>query len=112
MKEQMKNYEIAIYDDEGTLCESISGEMDCDEVRARMLEALRNDGIPVVRKLVQVEATEEKVCGETGETQRSNREWEQPMIIIYEKDGMRFSATGRYMDVMDALGVISDMRNE
>ncbi len=41
---------IDIYDAGGELCECIGGPMDYEDVKEQMLEILRNDGIPVIRR--------------------------------------------------------------
>ena len=41
---------IDVYDADGELCESIGGPMDFEDVKEQMLEILRNDGIPVIRR--------------------------------------------------------------
>lgn len=41
---------IDIYDADGELCESIGGPMDYEDVKEQMLEILRNDAIPVIRR--------------------------------------------------------------
>lgn len=40
---------IRVYDDEGSLCESLGGRLGYDEIREYMLKCLENDGIPVLR---------------------------------------------------------------
>lgn len=40
---------IDIYDAEGELCESVIGPMDYEDVREKMIEIIKNDGVPVVR---------------------------------------------------------------
>ena len=41
---------IEIYDADGEYCESISGRLGYEEIRERMIDALKNDGIPVIRQ--------------------------------------------------------------
>lgn len=45
-----KKIHIDIYDTDGELCETIGGRMDADEIIDAMVEALRNEGIPVLRE--------------------------------------------------------------
>ena len=94
---------IEIYDEDGGIRESVGGRMDWDEIREIMLEALKNDGIPVLIK----EGQEKKV--DMNATRMGNEEkredawvWEQPMTVHIEYDGLKFSATGRFDDVMEA----------
>lgn len=60
---------IDIYDAEGELCESVIGPMDYEDVREKMIEVIKNDGVPVVRikeevpRKIKVEKKEEtKPC--------------------------------------------------
>ena len=45
-----KKIRIDIYDADGELCETIGGRMSADEIIETMVEALRNEGIPVLRE--------------------------------------------------------------
>lgn len=47
---EKKKIRIDIYDADGELCETVGGRMGADEIINVMVEALRNDGIPVLRK--------------------------------------------------------------
>ena len=94
---------IEIYDEDGDMRESVGGRMDWDEIREIMLEALKNDSLPVLIK----EGQEKK--GAMNTTRMGNEDkredawaWEQPMTVHIEYDGLKFSATGRFDDVMEA----------
>lgn len=93
---------IEVYTDEGLMHESIGGKMDFEDVRATMISILKNDGIPVIRVHSKEKAAEcsEKVSGETAP--KNCKVWEPPMSIHIAMDDIKFSATGRYEDVMDA----------
>lgn len=60
---------IDIYDAEGELCESVIGPMDYEDVREKMIEVIKNDGVPVVwikgevpRKIKVEKKEETKPC--------------------------------------------------
>lgn len=63
----LRKVTIDIYDAEGELCESIIGPMDYEDVREKMIEIIKNDGVPVVRikgevpKKIKVENKREEV---------------------------------------------------
>lgn len=94
---------IEIYDEDGDMRESVGGRMDWDEIREIMLEALKNDGLPVLSKQ---ETGEKGTMDTTSMDNDDKREdewfWEQPMTVHIEYDGLKFSATGRFDDVMEA----------
>ena len=102
-RHKTKNLTIEIYDEDGELCESVGGPMDFEDVRAHMIDTLRNDGIPVIRSHEKKKA--EHVTGEhvTGETSKPNPFFVQPMTLRIELDHKSFMAIGRYEDVMDAM---------
>ena len=107
-----QSYTIEVYDEDAVLRESIGGPMDFDDVRATMESILRNDGIPVIRQLGKhaaatssVSASAASSLGEgaiDGKHAAKPQPWEQPMCLHIKYDGVEFSATGRYEDVMDA----------
>lgn len=92
---------IDIYDADGTLCECIGGPMDYEDVKEQMLEALKNDGIPVIRR----HGKHEK--GEPAHDQLTNAmppmpKFEPLLQLRWEYEGVKFDAVGKYDDVMDA----------
>ena len=92
---------IDIYDADGTLCECIGGTMDYEDVKEQMLEALKNDGIPVIRR----HGKHEKV--EPAHDQHTNAlppmpKFEPLLQLRWEYEGVKFDAVGKYDDVMDA----------
>lgn len=89
---------IEVYNDEGKMHESIGGHMDFEGLKATMLSILKNDGIPIVRHVGKHAAKDQVEKPEAS----CIREWEQPMAIHIEYDGLIYSATGRYEDVLDA----------
>lgn len=96
-----------IYDADGELCESIGGQMDYEDVREQMLAALKNDGIPVIRRHAKHEAgglpEGEPMGGRRGEhCSPAHATFEQPMTISIKFDNVQFVASGKYDDVMDA----------
>ena len=50
---------IEIYGADGEYCESIRGRLGYEEIRERMIDALKNDGIPVIRQCGKHETVEE-----------------------------------------------------
>ena len=87
---------IEVYTEEGLMHESIGGIMDFEGLKATMISVLKNDGIPVVRIQGKHAAKEPQ------EKKPDSRVWEQPISIHIEWDGMKYGATGRYEDVLDA----------
>lgn len=51
---------IEIYDADGEYCESIRGRLGYEEIRERMIDALKNDGIPVIRQHGKHETEDDK----------------------------------------------------
>lgn len=120
---------IDVYDADGELCENIGGPMDFEDVKEKMLEILRNDGIPVIRWHGKHEKTEPDK-GESKQVIRAamqgNREelgkalmdvlhigpagttippvpkFEPLLQLKWEFEGIKFDAIGKYDDVMDA----------
>lgn len=120
---------IDVYDADGELCESIGGPMDYEDVKEQMLEILRNDGLPVIRRHGKHEKAEPGK-GESKQVIRAamqgNREelgkalmdvlhiapdgqhlqpvskFETPLLLRWEFEGIKFEAIGKYDDVMDA----------
>ncbi len=83
---------IEIYDEDGLLCESVGGLMTHQEVKDKMIDVLRNDGIPVIRQHAKHEAVEDEVQGKT-------ELHAIPMVLDYEFDGIKFRACGHPLDV-------------
>lgn len=92
---------IEVYDDDAVLRESIGGPMDFDDVRATMISILKNDGIPVIRQLGKHAAAEPDGKHVPKDAPKPQL-WEPPMCLHIKYDGVDFSATGKYEDVMDA----------
>ena len=120
---------IDVYDADGELCESIGGPMDYEDVKEQMIDILRNDGIPVIRRHGKHEKAEPGK-GESKQVVRAamqgNREelgkalmdvlhiapdgnalppvskFEMPLLLNWEFEGIKFQAIGKYDDVMDA----------
>lgn len=94
---------IEIYDEDGDMRESVGGRMDWDEIREIMLEALKNDGLPVL--ITEARESEENRGNQrtgNGSKREAGKAWEQPLSVHIEYDGLKFSATGRFDDVMEA----------
>ena len=100
-----QSFTIETYDADGVLRESIGGPMDFDDVCATMTSILKNDGLPVIRQLGK-HACPQDACGKHAVKETTPPQpvlqWEPPMCIHIEYDGAKFSATGKYEDVMDA----------
>ncbi|MGN1369545.1 MAG: hypothetical protein ACI4WX_11815 [Aristaeellaceae bacterium] len=89
---------IEIYDEDGVLRESVSGRMEVDEIKASMLEAIQNDGIPVLRRVGKTkESSQDKES-----KQKTAEKWDMPLAVTIEYDDIRFSAGGRMQDVLAA----------
>lgn len=86
---------IEIYDEDGLLCESVGGLMTHQEVKDKMIDVLRNDGIPVIRQHAKHEAVEDDVKGKAKLTELHAI----PMVLDYEFDGIKFRACGHPLDV-------------
>lgn len=96
-----QSFTIEVYDEDAVLRESIGGPMGFEDVRATMESILKNDSIPVIRQMVKHAPvnTEDKRAAKDA---KPCQVWEQPMCINITYDGIKFSATGKYEDVMDA----------
>lgn len=84
-----------IYDEDGIKCETIISKMDADEVRAHMVEALQNDGIPVLREVVSKGKESEHDCS-------------GKLSTTLEAGDVKFGAFGDAADVLDALREVLD----
>lgn len=115
---------IEIYDADGEYCESFSGRLGYDEIRERMIDALKNDGIPVIRQHVKHETVEEEkkekdFSGIAKLMTECIQDWGKPkaiwnaeptkiiplpmrMVLEYEFDGIKFHAAGNAEDVHKA----------
>lgn len=123
---------IDVYDADGELCESIGGPMDYEDVKEQLLEILRNDGIPVIRRHGKHEkpepgkgeskqviraamqgnlATRKELTNAlmdvlhldpNGNDLPQGSKFETPLLLRWEYDGIKFEAIGKYDDVMDA----------
>lgn len=87
---------IDIYDLDGEHCETLGGPMDGYDLKAQMIDILKNDGIPVVRCHGKHEAADPK------HAPKHSHEFEQPMTLQIQFEDVKFMAVGRYEDVMDA----------
>jgi hypothetical protein len=83
---------IEIYDEDGLLCESVGGLMTHQEVKDKMIDVLRNDGIPVIRQHAKHAPLEDDV-------QEKTELHAVPMVLDYEFDGIKFRACGHPLDV-------------
>ena len=109
---------IEIYDEDGLLCESIGGLMTHQEVKDKMIDVLRNDGIPVIRQhakhapLVDGSGSQAKKAEMPFETdlrgfpkvfvsevQGKTELHAIPMVLDYKFDGIEFRAAGHPLDV-------------
>lgn len=90
-----QNVRIDIYDDDGLKCETVIGKMDGEDIRASMVEALSNEGIPVLRRIVKG---------------KEDNGGEQPraLSVQMEAGNVKFSAFGEVADVIHALGEVLD----
>lgn len=109
---------IKIYDENGMVCESVGGLMTHQEVKDKMIDVLRNDGIPVIRQHAKHAPLEDDsgsqakeaempfetdprgfskvfVDGLKGKTELHTI----PMVLDYEFDGIKFRACGHPLDV-------------
>lgn len=115
---------IEIYDADGEYCESISGLLGYEEIRERMIDALKNDGIPVIRQhgkheTVEEEKKEKDFSGIAKLMTECIQDWGNPeeiwkvaptnivplpmrMMLDYEFDGIKFHAAGNAEDVHKA----------
>lgn len=94
---------INIYDADGVKCESVGGAFDFDDARHTMMEALKNDGIPVIRM----------DCGcEQQHEARREKEQDRILQVSIIMDNMTFQARGNLYDVgsimADFLTMIED----
>ena len=94
---------IDIYDLDGELCESVGGPMDGEDVKEQMIDILKNDGIPVIRRHAKHEAADDqdRRGGNLPPAAQSDG-FEQPMTVSIKVGDVHFVATGKYDDVMDA----------
>lgn len=106
---------IEIYDEDGLLCESVGGLMTHQEVKDKMLDVLRNDGIPVIRQYAKHEAVEKNMIGDAmldkmpelkDICEKVLKDYKPqglpatiPMVLDYEFDGITFHACGHPLDV-------------
>lgn len=109
---------IEIYDEDGLLCESVGGLMTHQEVKDKMIDVLRNDGIPVIRQHAKhapladdsgSQAEEAEMPFETdlrgfpkvfvADVQGKTVPHTIPMVLDYEFDGIKFRACGHPLDV-------------
>lgn len=115
---------IEIYDADGELCECIGGQMDYEEIRERMIDALKNDGIPVIRRHAKHAPVDEekkkKDFHDLGMMMTECiKDWGKnkpmmhvcgdeivplpiPRVLTYEFDGIKFRAAGHAEDVHKA----------
>lgn len=87
---------LDIYDDDGTKCETVIGKMDGAEVRAHMVEALTNEGIPVLRQVVK------------GKVEEDANDHSHALSVTLEAGNVKFGAFGDPADVIDALDEVLD----
>lgn len=109
---------IEIYDEDGLLCERVGGLMTHQEVKDKMIDVLRNDGIPVIRQHAKhapladdsgSQAKEAEMPFETdargfpmvfvSEVQGKTELHAITMVLDYEFDGIKFHACGHPVDV-------------
>lgn len=114
---------IEIYDEDGLLCERVGGLMTHQEVKDKMIDVLRNDGIPVIRQHAKHEAVEKNMIGDAmldklpelkdicekvlkdykpdgaGKKMDLPNFEPIPMVLDYEFDGVKFHACGHPLDV-------------
>lgn len=106
---------IEIYDEDGLLCESVGGLMTHQEVKDKMIDVLRNDGIPVIRQHAKHEAVEKNMIGDAmldklpelkDIAEKVLKDFKPqdlpetiPMVLDYEFDGIKFRACGHPLDV-------------
>lgn len=94
---------IEIYDEDGLLCESVGGLMTHQEVKDKMIDVLRNDGIPVIRqhaKHAPVKSVEDDNMPKLqGVLNVPKLPTTIPMVLDYEFDGIKFHACGHPLDV-------------
>lgn len=119
MKNPKKHVSIRIYDDEGELHESIVGRMTYHDVRDVMINALKSDGIPVLRASVpaQAEPIKEPYCKPQvhkeiveewrgayvkGSNAPVQERMESLLTVDWEYEGIKFHAFGAGRDVIDA----------
>lgn len=115
---------IEIYDADGEYCESFRGRLGYEEIRERMIDALKNDGIPVIRQrgkheTVEAEKKEKDFSGVAKLMTECIQDWGKPkaiwneaptkivplpmrMMLDYEFDGIKFHAAGNAEDVHKA----------
>lgn len=94
-----KRVSIEVYDADGVLRESIGGPMDFEDIHATMTSVLKNDGIPVLKSHGKHEM---KVQPPTPDAVPPLPKFEPLLHLHWEFDGIKFDATGKYEDVMDA----------
>lgn len=106
---------IEIYDEDGLLCESVGGLMTHQEVKDKMLDVLRNDGIPVIRQHAKHAPVEKNMIGDAmldklpelkDIAEKVLKDFKPqdlpetiPMVLDYEFDGIKFRACGHPLDV-------------
>ena len=89
---------IEIYDEDGVLAESIGGDMDFGDVRSQMIDVLKNDGIPVIRRHGKHEHQEDAEQAPCMGLHSSHA----PVTVSIRTDEISFSATGCLGDVLEA----------
>ena len=99
---------IEIYDMDGELCEQTGGPMDAYDLKAQMIDILKNDGIPVVRchgkHAAKSDTDTDRRGGNLPPATQPNPSFEQPMTLRIEFEDIKFMAVGKCEDVMDAQG--------
>ena len=95
-RQKTSKVSIDIYDLDGEHCETLGGPMDGYDLKAQMIDILKNDGIPVVRCHGKHEAADPK------HAPKPSPEFEQPMTLRIEFEDVKFMAVGKFEDVMDA----------
>lgn len=117
---------IVIYDADGEFCKSSSGLMGYEEIRERMIDALKNDRIPVIRHRGKHETVEEDngFLNDAMREKMKEMSWivsevmkqkqhvhvmndsivplPMRMMLDYEFDGIKFHAAGNAEDVHKA----------
>lgn len=109
MSKEMVKISLHAYEADGNVRESVGGPMGYEELRDLMLDMLRAGRIPVVRAHGKHAALEDIIrkprAAEPADTKPAEMQLlpsPHPMSLSIQVEGMRFAATGRCEDVLEA----------
>lgn len=98
----LRKVTIDVYDEDGCLCESVTGPMDYEDVREKMIEIIKNDGVPVARikgtepRHVKCDQSERIDAKQIDEHLRAIRATKEPLIVhaAFQVNGVTHQVIG------------------